>query len=143
MTFWLVSVSCSFRDIYLNLADQGAAQELASPGLAPSCSRNTMEVSNVDTVELPLLELPGFGVEGLENKYEMMIETREPGIERTLSSNMLECTKNKSNSRKKRKVDQDNGVWVKDENLDINMSPAAALKMKKSKSECMLIFLRK
>jgi len=120
--------SCLFRDIYLNLAGQENSEELASPGLAPSCSKNLMEVSNVDRAELSLLELPGFG---LENKYGMMIETKEPGIERT-SSHTLECTKSKSNSRKKRKVDQDNGVWVKDENNETD-NP---LKMKKSKSEC-------
>jgi len=107
---------------------QENSEELASPGLAPSCSKNLMEVSNVDRAELSLLELPGFG---LENKYGMMIETKEPGIERT-SSHTLECTKSKSNSRKKRKVDQDNGVWVKDENNETD-NP---LKMKKSKSEC-------
>lgn len=112
---------------------------MASPGLAPSCSKNLMEVSNLERVDVSLLELPNFVA---ENKFDMMmnIENKEPlslGIERAMSNNnTLKCDRNPSNSRKKRKVDQDNEVWVKDENL-VDMSPLpSSLKMKKSKSEC-------
>jgi len=101
-----------------------------------------MEVSNLERVDVSLLELPNFVA---ENKFDMMmnIENKEPislGIERTMSNNhchpTLKCDRNSSNSRKKRKVDQDNEVWVKDENFVETSPPASSLKMKKSKSEC-------